>query len=65
MLVLAQSGKLLLLNATPEKYDVLDSRQVDTDSWAHLAIRGEMIYVRGLKKLHAFKWASKNTTPSE
>ena len=65
ILVLDQTGTLMLIRANPEKFELLDSTKVDSDSWAHLAIRGDMLFVRGLKQLHAFRWKKSNSTPAE
>ncbi len=37
----------------------MDTRKVGDDSWAHLAVRGNQIFVRNLKELVAFDWAAK------
>jgi len=48
---------LSLLNLSPEKLKVLDRRKVsDEETWAHLAIEENVIFVRGLKSIAAFKW---------
>jgi outer membrane protein assembly factor BamB len=56
ILVLDERGELLLIRANPEKFDLLDSRDVGDDSWAHLAIRQNQIFVRNLEELVAFEW---------
>jgi outer membrane protein assembly factor BamB len=55
ILVLDASGDLLLLRANPEKFDVIDSRKVGTDSWAHVALSGKDIVVRNLKDVTLFR----------
>lgn len=57
ILALDQQGVLLLIKANPEKFELLDSRKVsDADTWAHLAISGDEIFVRELEALAAYRW---------
>lgn len=57
VLALDQRGKLLLLKANPREFDLLDERQVsDQETWAHLAVCGEELFVRELQGLSAFVW---------
>lgn len=62
ILSLVSDGKLNLIRVNPEKFEVLDSKQVSKDSsWAHVAIthdelNGHMIYVRSLGKLKVYRW---------
>jgi len=57
ILVLDQKGDLLLLRANPEKFDVIDSRKVGDDSWAHVAVSGKDIVVRNLKDVSLYQWS--------
>ncbi len=56
ILALDQTGELLLIRANPEKFDLIDRRKVADDSWAHLAISGNEIFVRGLNDLSVYRW---------
>ena len=56
ILVLDQRGDLMLLNANPGKFEVVDTRKVAEDAWAHLAVRGDEVFVRDLKGITAYKW---------
>lgn len=56
ILALDERGDLLLINATPDKFDLLDSRKVGENSWAHLAVAGNEIFVRELNLLTAYQW---------
>jgi len=57
VLALDQVGKLHLFKATPEKFEVLDSRKLgDTEMWAHLTVAGQEIYVREQNALVAYRW---------
>jgi outer membrane protein assembly factor BamB len=60
ILGLTARGTLLLIRATPEKFDLLDSRQVSQqETWAYLAVAGDEIYIRELNALTAWRWANK------
>jgi outer membrane protein assembly factor BamB len=57
ILALDETGMLRLIRATPEKFDLLDERQVsDQECWAHLAVAGEDVVVRELKGLAVYRW---------
>jgi outer membrane protein assembly factor BamB len=57
VLALDQRGILLLFKADPRKYELLDSRQIsDDETWAHLAVCGDELYVRELNALTAYRW---------
>lgn len=57
ILALDQRGELLLIAASPEKFELLDRKEVaDCESWAHLAVSREQVFVRDLKGLSAFEW---------
>ncbi len=56
ILALDQRGDLMLINANPEEFEVVDTRKVAEDSWAHLAVRGDEVFVRDLNKLTAYRW---------
>ena len=57
ILALDQRGVLLLLRATPERFDLLDERKISKDSaWAHLAVCGREVFVRELGAMAAYRW---------
>ena len=57
ILALDSKGSLLLIKPNPEKYELIGKVKLETDdSWAHLAIVGDKIYVRGLNSLTAYQW---------
>lgn len=62
ILALDQKGDLLLIKANPEKFDLLDSRHVAEDSWAHLAVSGQDVYVRALDELMMYSTKSLEQT---
>jgi outer membrane protein assembly factor BamB len=56
ILGLDETGMLRLIRATPEKFDLLSERQLTDNSWAHLAVAGDDVYVRHLTGLTAYRW---------
>jgi outer membrane protein assembly factor BamB len=57
ILALDERGELLLIRATPEKFDLLDAREISADStWAHLAVCGREVFVRELNAMTAYRW---------
>jgi outer membrane protein assembly factor BamB len=57
ILALDQRGELLLIHATPEKFDLLDSRKVsDQETWGHLAVCGDEVFIRELNGISAYRW---------
>jgi outer membrane protein assembly factor BamB len=61
ILALDQRGILLLIKANPKQFELIDSvRVADDETWAHLAIVGDELYVRELNALAAFRWNRDN-----
>ncbi len=57
ILALDQRGILLLFKANPREFELLDEYKIsDDETWAHLAIAGDELYVRELNALAAFRW---------
>lgn len=57
ILALDETGDLRLIRATPEKYDLVGEANVaKAESWAHLAVDGDEVYVRDLEGLTAYRW---------
>ena len=57
ILALDERGELLLIRATPEKFDLVDRRKIADDStWAHLAVCGSELFVRELDAIAAYRW---------
>ena len=60
LLALDNRGTLFLLKANPAEYEPLGQRKVaDAETWAHLAVCGDELYVRDLTGLTAWRWAAK------
>ena len=59
ILALDERGILLLIKADPKGFQLLDQRKVAAeDTWAHLVVAGEEIFVRELRAMSAFRWQS-------
>lgn len=57
ILALDQRGELLLVAADPTEFRLLDRKEVaSSESWAHLAVAGDHLFVRDLKGISAFTW---------
>lgn len=56
LLALDQNGELLLIEASPDEFRLLDRRSVADDSWAHVAVVGKELFVRDLAALKRFEW---------
>ena len=64
ILALDERGELILVKATPEKFDVLSRRKVaESDAWAHLAVDGSELYIRELKALSVWDWSAGASQP--
>ncbi len=59
ILALDSKGVLYLLKANPEKLEILGQVDLATnDSWAHVAIVGDRVFVRGLNSMAVYQWQS-------
>ncbi len=56
ILALDERGDLLLINATPEKFDLLDRRKVAENCWAYVAVVGDEVFVRELNAMSVYRW---------
>ena len=57
ILALDQRGQLMLIDADPKEFRILDQRQIsDQETWAHLAVSGDQVFVRELNGLSVFRW---------
>lgn len=58
ILALDQKGDLLLLKANPKEFELLGQQKVsEQDTWAHLGVCGEEVFVRELKALSVYRWS--------
>ena len=64
ILALDQRGKLFLFRSSQKKFEQLDQRKLtDAETWAHLAIAGDELFVRELNALTAYQWRGDNPKP--
>ena len=57
ILALDEGGELLLIDATPEEFRLVDRRKVSDDStWAHLALADGQVFIRELNGLAVYAW---------
>jgi outer membrane protein assembly factor BamB len=65
ILALDQRGWLYLLRATPERFTQLDARRLtEAETWAHLAVTEEGLFVRELNALVAWRWTTQTSAKS-
>jgi outer membrane protein assembly factor BamB len=57
ILALDEAGKLLLIQADPSRFVLLDSKEVtQSPAWAHLAVAGNELFIRELNGITAYRW---------
>ena len=57
LLVLDERGRLMMLDANPQEFKLLDTRQLgDSTAWAHIAAADDQVFVRELDGLTMFRW---------
>ena len=57
-LALDASGRLLLIKANSKEFELVDDQKIsDDETWAHLAVCGNELYVRELSSLTVYRWA--------
>ncbi len=60
LLVLSSKGELFLIPASPEEFRITDSLEVTKDdTWAHIGIADNQVFIRSLKSLKIFSWEDK------
>jgi outer membrane protein assembly factor BamB len=66
ILALDQRGLLYLLRANPRQFELLDKRRLnEAESWAHLAVAGNDLFVRELNALAAYRWTAPAPPPTK
>ena len=57
ILALTNDGELLLIRTDPDRFVLIDSRDISTvETWGHLAIAGGHIYIRERNAIAAYRW---------
>lgn len=60
ILALDNRGTLYLLKANTKEYDQLSKRKIaDAETWAHIAVCGDEIFIRDLYNLTVWRWTGK------
>lgn len=57
ILSLDERGDLLLVEANPKEFKLIDKKNVASNAWAHLAVVDDLVLVRDLNALIVFRWA--------
>jgi len=59
---LNEQGELLLIRANPAQFELLDRKTIaDQETWGHVAVAGDEVFVRELHGVSAFKWTGSTT----
>tara|TARA_R110002096_G_scaffold83431_5_gene193448 strand:- start:3105 stop:4358 length:1254 start_codon:yes stop_codon:yes gene_type:complete len=58
ILALDQTGELILFDASPDSFQLLDRRKISPDdpTWAHLGLDGDRLLIRSLKGISVYEW---------
>ena len=57
ILALDAKGRLLLVRANPVEFELLGEVEIsEEETWAHLAVRGEELFVRELGGIVGYRW---------
>lgn len=56
ILALDETGTLMLMRANSEEFELIDKRKVGDNTWAHLAVTKDRVFVRDLQKLIVYRW---------
>lgn len=60
ILALDNRGMLFLFRADPREFTLLDKRKVaDAETWAHVAVCGDEVFIRDLSGLTVWRWGGK------
>lgn len=57
LLALDERGDLLLIEADPKEFKLVDQRHIsDQETWAHLAVSGQQVFIRELNAMTVYDW---------
>ncbi len=57
VLALDEKGELILFQAAPEGFKLLDRRRISEEpTWAHLGLEGDLLMVRSLQGIAVYQW---------
>ena len=64
ILGLDQNGMLYLINATPERLVIMDSKKISNqETWAHLAVSDGQVAIRELNAIALYDWKASVIVP--
>ena len=64
ILALDQRGILMMIRAHPNEFELLGSVKVsDEETWAHLAVCDDELYIRALNSLVVYRWSHPGSKP--
>jgi outer membrane protein assembly factor BamB len=56
-LALSANGRLLLIKANPQEFELIDDVEIsDAETWAHLAISDDEMFIRELDAIAGYRW---------
>ncbi|MEO1084891.1 MAG: PQQ-binding-like beta-propeller repeat protein [Acidobacteriota bacterium] len=65
ILALNEQGEMLLIHASPDAFNLIDRKEVaKSETWAHLAVAGDLVIVRDLDALSAWRWKEAAAEPA-
>jgi len=65
ILALGSGGRLLLIKADPKEFQLVGEVELgDVETWAHLAVSGDELFVRELEALSVYRWEDVKSNPS-
>jgi len=57
ILALDSDGELLLIQANPKEFELIDRLKIsEAETWAHLAISGNELFIRELNAMAVYRW---------
>jgi outer membrane protein assembly factor BamB len=57
ILALDERGVLLLIKANPKEFELISEKQIsEAETWAHLAVAGDELFIRELNAIAAWRW---------
>ncbi|HZZ79028.1 MAG TPA: PQQ-binding-like beta-propeller repeat protein [Gemmataceae bacterium] len=56
ILALDQNGELLLIQANPKELQIINRLKVGQNTWAHLAVCGNELFIRELNAMAVYRW---------
>ncbi|MCF7957032.1 MAG: PQQ-like beta-propeller repeat protein [Phycisphaerae bacterium] len=63
ILALDQKGELLLIEADPKAFILIDRLQVaKQETWGHVAVAGEQVFIRELQAITVYRWCEPDPT---